>query len=176
MKNLLFISLLFFIVTFSSCEVDVPDTDTTPPQFSFLIKGDGLNRTFDQDDDFTSFQLNLRNGASYDFVLIASDAGGLAQMTWQIVPEYYDFEDPIALPWTSTMTSPLNRRIQWLGDRDNALTGTTLSGTFRVNGQNVGNAFRFLAKDFGGRTGTPNTFSVELNLYIGDHETKVIGL
>ncbi len=171
-------SLMIFtgiLMMLTSCETDVPETDVTPPNFSFSIKGDGLNQTFNQDTDFTSFQLNLRNGAKFDFVLIASDAGGLAKMSWDLAaPENYVFDDPIELPWTSTEISPLTRRIEWVGDRNNPLTGTTLSGSFTIDGSNIAGHFRFLVKDFGGSEGTPNQFYAELLLYVGDHDSEII--
>ncbi len=170
-----FIAFAGILMMLTSCETEVPASDVTPPKFSFSIKGDGLNRTFDQDTDFTSFDLNLRNGARFDFVLIASDAGGLAEMSWELAAsENYVFDDPIELPWTSMQISQLTRRIEWRGDRNNPVTGTTLSGSFTVNGPNIAGIFRFLAKDFGGSSGTPNQFSADLDLYVGDHDSEVI--
>ncbi len=168
-------TLIFVIlIGLQSCTVDIPDSDTTPPQFSFRITGDGFDQTFDQNTDFHSFQLNLREDAEYDFILTGSDTGGVKEITWQYPHDYIEFVDPISSPWTVTRTSGLSSQISWQGDFTNAITGNILTGKFKPNGELVAFSFDFGVKDFGGQSGTVNSFFASLNLFSGNHNTEIV--
>ena len=172
-----FIYLLILLATFSitSCETDIPENDDTAPEFSFKITGDGFSHTFDQDDDFENFQLNLRADAEYNFILTGSDQGGVEVIQWQLPSsDYIEFVTSIPNPWTISNISILTRMIQWQGDENNPLTGSILNGPFEANGQNIILSFGFYVSDFGGESGSSNTVSKELNLYIGNHNTEII--
>lgn len=177
MKNLSYTLILILLCLTQSCETDVPDTDNTPPEFSFQIIGDGLDHTFTQDDDFANIQLNLRHDQSYNFNYVGTDNGGVQLIRWQLPSsDYIEFNTAIPSPWTITILSPLSRLIQWQGDSNNALTAGILTGTFEANGENVSDTFRFLVSDFGGTSGTSNNVSKELTIYIGEHNTAIINL
>jgi len=166
--------ILFIAIVMQSCTVDIPETDTIPPQFSFRITGDGFDRTFDQNTDFDSFQLNLTEDAQYDFILTGSDAGGVKEITWQYPHDNIEFVDPISSPWMVTRLSGLSSQISWQGDSSNAITGNILTGKFKPNGELVSFSFDFGVKDFGGQLGTVNTFFASLSIYSGNHNTEII--
>ncbi|MBJ2173220.1 hypothetical protein JBL43_03170 [Aureibaculum sp. A20] len=118
-----FLSMLIMITfSFQSCDTDIPPTDTDPPTFSFKIKGEGFERTFTQDDDFESFQLNLTAGASYEIDYIGLDTGGLEYMG--MVFSYGHFEIVGSLPtdWED-YNNGFNRWFRWNGDANNPITG-----------------------------------------------------
>ncbi len=178
-KNTLFkikkysaVFLLLFSIT--SCTVDVPDSDTVPPKFSFKIIGDGFDQTFNQDTDFSSFQLNLRQGATYDFILSGSDGGGVKQIQWQYAHDYVEFTDPITSPWVQSTISPLSSVINWFGERSNPVSGSILAGTIAVEGNQISHEFIFMVKDFGGESGDTNTIYASLNIYSANHPTEII--
>ena len=178
MKNLIHkFSIAILCITIQSCETDIPETDNTAPEFSFKITGDGFDHTFTQDDDLENIQLNLKDDAEYDFILISSDNGGIKSTQWQLPgSDSIEFDTTIPSPWTVTNISLLNKIIEWEGDTNNPLTGNILTGTFESNGENLSVAFRFSVSDFGGISGDSNTISNELNIYIGNHNTEVINL
>lgn len=166
--------ILFIAILMQSCTVDIPETDTIPPQFSFRITGDGFDQTFDHNTDFDAFQLNLREDAQYDFILTGSDAGGVKEIKWQYPHDNTEFVDPISSPWEVSRASGLISVISWQGDSSNPITGNILSGKFRPNGELVGFSFDFSVKDFGGQVGTTNTFYASLNIYSGNHDSAII--
>ena len=168
------IYIVLISILFLSCETEIPITDTTAPEFTFQITGDGFNRVFDQDTDYSNFQLNLRDGTIYDFTYTGTDLGGVELIQWQIEsPAYIVMETPISSPWTTTDISLLSRMIAWSGDRNNPLTGNVITGRFRTNAQIVSVVFRFYVRDFGGESRIPNSNSGTLNIYLGDHATEI---
>ena len=181
MKHLKYSIIILFIFTTLSCETDIPETDTTPPTFSFKISGDGFERTFTQDDDFDSFELYLKNNTSYNFLFTAGDSGGLRIMEWDIEPKsLIEFLEPIEAPWVIVPNSFSEAmRIRWTEtDRDNAKTGQLLSGNFRCpvelqNQQMYNMNFLFTAGDFGGTSGPSNTISKRLRIIISNQDTGV---
>jgi len=62
MKTIYQTILILSLLLSFSCETDIPETDTTLPTFSLKIDGDGFDRTFIQDDNFESKQLNTYIG------------------------------------------------------------------------------------------------------------------
>lgn len=176
MKTLFKTVVLFLLIT--SCETDIPETDTTPPTFAFKISGDGFDHTFTQDDNFDAFLLKLKADVTYDFIFSAGDAGGLKQMQWRIpTPEYFQITSEINSPWSIRDISILNRMIEWNGDASNPITGFILGGKIipkRVNNSNTGSSFTFYIKDFGGESGNSNLISAELNLVVDNFDTTEI--
>jgi hypothetical protein len=132
-----------------SCDTQTPVVDDENPNFLFKITGDGFDQTFDQDTDFDSFQLNLREDAEYDLVLSAGDSGGTKQIQWQYAHDYIEFETSIPSPWTVTTTRP-STVLNWSGNLSSPITGMILTGTFRANGDLVSHVFFFKAQDFFG--------------------------
>ncbi len=168
------ISILLITTLFFSCEAEIPITDTTAPVFTFQITGDGFNRTFDQDTDFNSLQLNLRDDTPYDFTYTGADDGGVELIQLQMdTPEYIVLETAIPSPWTRTNLG-LSQMIEWRGDRNNPLTGNLINGRFRTNAQLVSIAVRFYVRDFGGERRISNSSYGTLNLFPGNHPTEII--
>ena len=166
------------VLVLSACSTTIPETDTTPPRFSFQIRGDGFNHTFDQDTDFSDIQLNLKDGAVYNFTLSGADDGGISLIRWQFAADYLEFQESVESPWTVRDISDLTRNVDFVGDRDEPLTGNVLTGRFRVNGNRIGDprtsvSYKFWLRDFGGQSGSINTFSAELNVLIDNHETEI---
>ncbi len=174
--TLYFLFALVFLAT--SCTVDVPDTDRIPPTFSFQISGDGFNHTFTQDDDFTAFRLHLRRGYEYDFVLSGGDSGGLKDLRWlwfnsSIV--YIDTNIPSENITEGWNVDP-NGYVWFIGDRDDALSGAIITGSFTPGGgyptgmMDLG----LFAQDFGGLSGNTNFIEENLTVVIGNHATAII--
>ncbi|MFD2563635.1 hypothetical protein [Aquimarina rubra] len=173
LKRILF---ALVILLFVSCETDIPETDITAPTFTFNISGDGFNRTFNQDDDFSRLQLNLRTDTEYDFIYSGADSGGVERISWQYPHDYIEFSTDIPAPWQNTAATFLSSIIFWDGDETNPTTGNILAGKLVTNGESVSIAFSFLVKDFGGLDGVSNTTEKTLNIYIDEQNTEVIGL
>ncbi|WP_378180401.1 hypothetical protein [Aquimarina sp. SS2-1] len=172
-KKTLFALIALFCI---SCETDIPETDTNAPTFTFNISGDGFNQTFDQDDDFSSFQLNLRSDTEYSFIYSGGDAGGVKRISWQYPHDYIEFSTDIPSPWESSTLTFLSSLIYWNGDATNPTTGNILAGKLITNGDGVSISFSFLVRDFGGLDGVSNTTERTLNIYINEQNTEVIGL
>ncbi|MGC1203926.1 MAG: hypothetical protein WA839_03455 [Flavobacteriaceae bacterium] len=178
MKNLIYPLIILLLFITQSCETDIPRTDTTPPQFTFRITGDGFEYVFNQDEDYSNRQLNLKNGTSYNFIYTGSDEGGVKLIQWQLpISDYIEFDSAIPDSWQDNV-SGLSRIIKWNGDPNNPLTGNILPGTFEAKSVDdfTGAAFRFTVSDFGGESGSSNSVSKELTIFIGDHNTELIEL
>jgi hypothetical protein len=171
--------IVVFLITYSmgSCETDVPDTDTIAPTFSLKITGDGFDRTFTQDDNFTNLQLNLRAGVSYDFILAGVDNGGVRQIQFQYSPISIPISTTIPSPWTEN-NNGFTSVIRFNGDRNNAITAQILSGAFTpmlMSETILSETFYIRVEDFGGESGPPfNITEAVLNISIADHPTAVI--
>lgn len=169
------IALISYSIT--SCETDVPDTDTIDPTFSLKITGDGFDRTFAQDDNFANLQLNLRAGATYDFILAGVDNGGVRHIQFQYSPIATPINTTIPSPWTES-NNGFTSTIRFNGDRNNAVTAQILSGTFTpmlMSEDILSDVFYIRVEDFGGESGPPfNITEGVLNISIADHPTAVI--
>ncbi len=166
------LTVFMLIICMQSCDTEIPPEDLEPPTFRFEITGDGFNQAFDQNTDFDSFQLNLREDAEYDFVFSAGDPGGMKQIQWQYASDYIELETAIPSSWQTTI-SGLSTFVNWFGDETNPVTGNILTGTFRANGDLVGHSFNFMAKDFGGSSSMENTIFKSLNIFSGNHPTEI---
>ncbi|WP_299683725.1 hypothetical protein [uncultured Dokdonia sp.] len=169
--------LIAFCIT--SCETDVPETDTIAPSFSFKITGDGFDRTFTQDDDLEDIQLNLRAGISYDFLLGGIDQGGVRQIQFQHTPDVTPITTPIPSPWVE-INNTLTTVLRFNGDPNNAITAQLLSGTFTAtlgDDQMTFDTFYIRVEDFGGESGPPfNITEGLLKISIAEQPTAVINL
>jgi hypothetical protein len=162
------------IALFISCETDIPEIDTTPPEFSFQITGDGFDRTFTQDDDFSSIQLNLKEGTSYNVLISGIDNGGVRRIQWELPLEYLDLQTPVNTPWQEN-TSGFTTTISWNGDPSNPLTASLYSGTFIASGDQVSIATYLRVEDFGGESGPPfNVTDASLNILIAAEQTTEV--
>ncbi|MHA7059320.1 hypothetical protein ACWGOQ_0018985 [Aquimarina sp. M1] len=181
MKTLIFTKLkrifaALIMLLCISCETDIPETDATAPTFTFNISGDGFNRTFNQEDDFSSLQLNLRADTEYNFIYSGADSGGVERISWQYPHDYIEFSTEIPTPWEQATTTFLSSIIFWDGDETNPTTGNILSGKLVTNGDGVSISFSFLVSDFGGLDSISNTTEKTLTLYIDEQNTEVIEL
>lgn len=171
--------MIFALCIITSCDIRIPEVDTTAPTFSFQIRGDGFSKTFTQADDFSRMQLNLRANAEYRFIYSGADQGGVGLIQWQLSgSDQIDFSTPV-FPfdsWTIRDISASNRMIEWSGGRENPKTGAILSGTFRTgNLQGDIGRFAFFVRDFGGQSGTANSVRANLSISVGngDDETNL---
>ena len=176
-KVIRFSVIALFMVIAQSCETEIHFEDTTPPEFSFQITGDGFRHVFDQDSDFSNIRLNLKQGTAYQFILSTADEGGVANTSWGIKN---NFQTPVDFPTPSSWTSWYDhngqgyRIISWSGDRNNPLTGNILSGSFETTTDNVSTYFNFTASDFGGQFGDPNIVSKRLTINISELPTRIV--
>ncbi|WP_026755636.1 hypothetical protein [Sediminibacter sp. Hel_I_10] len=178
MKPFKFSMLTLLFLIFIACDTDVPEVDNDPPSFSFKVTGDGFDRTFSQDDDLENLQLNLKHDARYEMLFSSADNGGVEHTTLRYDAQHIEFDnDPVfpAEPWTQAFFG-LSFYVDWEGDRNNALTGNILLGSFKPNGENVSTSFTFYVRDFGGESNNSNTTTADLSIFIGDFDTEVITL
>lgn len=163
-------------LVFASCETEIPETDTTPPTFRFEITGDGFNRAFTEDDNFTNLQLNLKSNATYDLIFSGGDQGGLRRLQMELPFDYIDFQTDINSPWQLT-DNGFTTTLSWNGDEDNPITGFVFTGTVVISGENVFSNFYFRAEDYGGESGPPfNISEGTLTISIADQQTELINL
>lgn len=164
--------LILFVVCTQSCDTEIPPVDLEPPSFRFEITGDGFNQAFDQDTDFDSFQLNLREDVEYDFIFSGGDPDGMSQIQWQFTTPYVELTSAIPNRW-ETSTVGLNTFINWFGDAANPVTGAILTGSFIAKGDVVNHVFNFMARDYGGDSPIGNTTFGSLNIYSGSQPTGI---
>ena len=88
MKTIQILLALSLMMGAQACETEIPETDVDPPTFSIKITGDGFDETFYQDTNFDRFQLNLREGAEYTFLISGGDTGGLKRFEVYFAPDY----------------------------------------------------------------------------------------
>jgi hypothetical protein len=170
-KTLSFSLVIMACLLFQSCETEKPECDSTPPNFSFRITGDGFDHTFTQANHFEDFRLNLKIGATYNFVYTGYDAGGMQDM--QLVVPYIHVEAPISSPWSVSSWRDFNT-FSWHGDAAHRVTGSLLTGTFTVSAAPAPFAIRFSLSDFGGRSCPPNSIAKELEIVTGNHNTEIV--
>ncbi|TMM52218.1 hypothetical protein FEE95_21260 [Maribacter algarum] len=175
MKKAIQFSMIFLLVLFTqSCETEIPPEDSTPPEFSFQITGDGLDQTFNQDTNFNSVELMLRRGTTYDFVYTGTDQGGMDRIAWYT---YHNgrvtIETTAESPWRFRNDDPWNSTLEWTGDKDNPLTGSIATGSITTQGSGTDVNFRFSISDYGGESEIPNRIWEDLRVYVGAHTSRV---
>ncbi len=172
--SIIFPLLILVVFLFQSCDTDIPPTDTDPPTFALKISGEGFNRTFTQDDDFSSFKLNLTEDALYDFMFSVGDSGGLKSAQMQFPGDYLEIETDLPVSWTSRYNNSLSTTVSWRGDVNNPVTGAILNGKFRISGDNVAFGILFNMRDFGGESGSSNQLFKDLQIDVGHHPTGIV--
>ena len=171
MKKLIYALIALLLIY--SCVSEVPETDTSPPEFTFKITGDNFDYTFNQDDDYDNIVLNLKNGSNYEFIYTGFDDGGVEIIQWKIPPsDYIEFGSVINSPWFIT-EEPSSKIIEWHGDIDNPLTGNVLLGNFEALGEDVRVNFYFFVRNFSG-VNASNAVSKRLRLNIDNHNSTEI--
>ena len=179
--NFKFLVVLFTLASLNfACEVDeIPETDTTPPEFSFRISGDGFEQTFTQEDNFENIQLNLRGNTEYDFILTGSDQGGVGNISFRFTTDYIQLISSVPEPWERS-DNGFSTTVEFNGDIRNPTTGNILAGTLITTGQvsqnlQIGDGLLFQVIDFGGSDGTSRNITAEdLTILIGEHATELI--
>lgn len=149
MKTIQMIVALSLLMITQACETEIPETDVDPPTFSIQITGDGFDETFDQDTDFDSFQLNVREGAEYTFLISGADTGGLKRFELYFQPGHIQMNPNLGGNWARTSSSGLTDMLYWTGNASSPLTGTLLNGTFIADGDSVSSPITFYLTDFG---------------------------
>ena len=176
MKKHLYTLLVLLLLVNTSCDTEIPETDTTPPTFSLKITGDGFDHTFTQDDDLENLQLNLKEGVSFDILYIGSDTGGVKFIQLQYNKNIIEFTETNTPPWTEINVSSTSNILEWQGDHNNPKTSGILSGKFITSRLNSGGAFKIYVADFGGDSNESNTIFDQLNLFIVNTQTGLIQL
>jgi len=175
MKTIVKITALLLSIWFISCETDVPETDTISPTFQFRITGDGFDRTFTQDDDFSSIQLNLKDGATYDILFSGVDEGGVRRMQWELPNSNFDLQATVESPWQESNNGFTNT-ISWNGDSNNPITANIFATTFIADGDQINVSTYVRVEDYGGESGPPfNITEATLNVSIAaNQETGIV--
>lgn len=175
MKHFIYVLTLSILCSILlSCDTDIPETDTTPPTFRIEISGDGFTRAFTEEDDFDTFQLNLRSNTTYNILFSGVDQGGVRRLQMELPDDYVDFQTDIEAPWQTT-TNGFTKTISWNGDQENPITAYIFTGSFVASGDNIATSFYMRAEDFGGEDGPPfNITDGSLNIFIGDQNTEVV--
>ncbi|HEY4490927.1 MAG TPA: hypothetical protein VI958_02960, partial [Acidobacteriota bacterium] len=92
LKNIFsFVVSVVFVVQSTSCSTMIPGTDTTSPSIDFQIRGPGIGSITMKNppqerwtaDDGSQY-LNLQPGATYNFLLLVGDRGGVARAQLQM--------------------------------------------------------------------------------------------
>lgn len=78
--------------------------------------------------------------------------------------------------WNVTSNSALVDVVSWNGNRNDPLTGSILTGTFRTRGNSIALEMTFYLTDFGGESGRSNSSSGGLNIFIDNHDTEKVPL
>ncbi|MBJ2173221.1 hypothetical protein JBL43_03175 [Aureibaculum sp. A20] len=172
-RSAIFSMLLIIAFSFQSCDTEIPPTDTDPPNFSLKITGEGFDHIFNQDDDFSSFELNLTEDALYDFIFSASDPDGLKSAQMQFPGDHFEIETDLPTTWISRFNNGISTSVTWRGDVNNPVTGAILNGKFRVSGDNLAFGLLLDVRDYGGEAGTSNQTFAELNIDVGQQDTEI---
>ena len=172
MKTLIKILAFSMIITLASCRATIPESDTTAPTFRLKITGDGFDRTFTQNNDFNSFQLNLKSDTEYEFVFTVNDRGGVRRASMTYAREYVDVTSPLPSTWTENSSSPLTNNLVWTGNRSDPYRIAQYAGKFRTSGDLVGSTIDIETSDFGGSSGLAgNSTNARLNIFVAVGET-----
>lgn len=178
MKTRIHFLLAFLFFTATSCEVDVPDTDMIPPKFSFQVRGNGFNHTFQSEDDFDTIELHLRDGYEYSFIFSGGDAGGLEHLSWQwFNSDEGSIDQNVPLENITEGWVARNGGYLWYtGNIEDPRSGTIIAGKFTPHQELRGGTMElsFFARDFGGRNGAENAIAKYMTVVIADHPTQIV--
>lgn len=171
MKNQILFPFLCALIafTFMSCEVDIPDVDVEAPTFTFQISGPGINKTYDQDDDFSSFQLNLLENVNYTFTYTGADQGGVKKIRWQTPQDDIHTHSNLSPAGINIINlSPFSRILELEGNISNPLSGLVMNGKLKMADipayNSIAFKWRFFIQDFGGASGASNSTFAEMNM------------
>lgn len=166
--------LVLLMVSMQNCVVDVPPEDVDPPEFFFRITGDGFDHVFDQNANYGSITLMLREDVTYNFSYTGLDSGGLDRIDWQALHQgRIEIEPNLTGNWEFSDTGDFGL-LEWYGDPNNPLSGSAVAGSFTTTNVPGNDAtFRFTATDYGGETGRANRISEDLRVYVGVHNTRI---
>ena len=186
MKKSIFYLLTLLFITASSCTVDVPETETATPKFSFKITGDdGFNHTFTQDDDFESFQLNLKKKTNYEFVFSGSDNDALKNLIWNF-PGALEAQTILTLAddtlpgWYKTSRyDSSSDGVRFDGDSEDKVLSSSLEGIFYIYlgfDGDLNYNFDFTAKDYGDMNVDENVTHRKLYILVRneDQPTEIV--
>ena len=163
-KSFIILSALFLVLSFYSCEenslcprVAIPETDTTPPQFTLNINGPGIGQTIATHEGWTGGSLKLFAGGAYRFVLSASDQGGTRILRMQI-PIDITISQLSPDNATSIDLSLLSKLLELTNNDDEPTSCLIMSGRFTATEDTSLSArIDFFASDYGGIGGSRNS-------------------
>lgn len=167
LKKILVTMLLIVAMLLQSCETEIPETDTEQPVVTFHIKGDGIDRIFNDDD--RSREIYLTSGATYKFTFTVGDPGGLSAMGFRFNPTLMEVLSVSPNTWSYQNSSTIaSAGYFWTGDENNPLNGGVLTGTFMVNGDEDVFDLDMWGYDFGGESGDRNYGYKSFKITVGD--------
>ena len=172
--NLKHLMLLFLAVNLASCATRIPETDSTPPEITFKIEGDGFNRTFTDSENLENLQVNLNNTSRFRFTLTGSDQGGLQILGFTFPKDYVQITTELPEGW-ETISGTITDTFVWRGNSSSPTTGTILTGFFEVSGI-TSFTFDLSAEDFGGSARTSNRTAMRINCLAQSGATEVLSL
>ncbi len=172
--NLKHLMLLFLAVNLASCATRIPETDSTPPEITFKIEGDGFNRTFTDSENLENLQVNLYNTSRFRFTLTGSDQGGLKLLEFTYPKDFVEITTELPEGW-ETVSGTITDTFVWRGNSASPKTGTILTGFFEVRG-NTSFTFDFSAEDFGGRSGSSNRTDMRITCFAQSGDTEILSL
>lgn len=130
--------------------------DTIKPKLQLTLTGGGMNKTFYSDSSYTYGQLNLKPNTKYNFVISASDTGGLKLLQFYASKDY-DFGTVISTPAHTNVVSGIQRIFTINNNNPSApYTSFILYGdltTFNVGAsEDVGESIELLTRDYNNNT------------------------
>lgn len=166
-----------------ACETEVPEVDSIPPTYSFIIEGDGFKHEFTEKDNPSTYQVNLKYDVPYKFYFSSFDEGGIVNS--EIVLQTETFlklniaNDTLSKQWVATNKSFLTRELDWFHQNGVPVNASFIQGTMTFisnNQQNIAYGesrnFYFRINDFGGESHQFNETFNSIPLYISDNINK----
>lgn len=131
MKTTIIIAITMASLLAIGCRKDGNATlDSIKPKVQLQLIGGGMNTTFYSDSNYTSGQLNLKPNTKYNFIITASDTGGLKSLQF-VTSVDFDFGTVVSSP-SHTVTSDIINKTHRIFQPDATMPYTSfiLSGDF----------------------------------------------
>ncbi len=166
----------------TDCAVTIPETDRTPPTFTFEITNGipGGPLRISSSDDLSNKQLNLRRNTLYRYRFTGSDQGGVSGMKLKVNWPTDFHEVGLARDeYIIVSDDTFFRELLWQGQRSDPRSAKIITGQLNTIMYNQSYAvvsveWELGTTDFGGRSGTPNTTTKRFNVAIVD-DTQEVG-
>lgn len=160
-----------------ACETEVPEVDSKPPTYSFVIEGDDFKHEFTEKDDPSTYQVNLKFNIPYKFYFSSFDEGGIVNSEIVIQTETFlklnIANDALSQQWKTNNRSFLKRELDWFHQSGVPVNASFIQGkmTFLSNrnkSYRENRNFYFRINDFGGSNYQFNETFNAIPLYISD--------